>query len=218
MHANAQYSASIQFFQIMIRAQNAHSYVNAAFLLEHEDSATTHNFKRISSCSICYGGISPEFLHASATEEILKSTTDLYSNAGLRRAIESLNKELQPNMISTDASPEYRKNVAIALFYRFVLSTMPLPDSNLSPNLRSSAEPLQRGLSSGQQSFGTVPSNYPITQPVKKYEGQIQASGEAIYANDLRSSDCSQELWAAFVHATQIGMKISNIDASEALV
>lgn len=192
--------------------------MNAGFLFKFQTTETTPKIRSIQSCRICYGGINPSFVHATATETILDSTTDLYSNAGLQKAIDSLKKELHPDWVLPDASPEYRKNLAIALFYRFVLSTIPLPDSSLNPAVRSAVEPLQRGLSSGFQSFGTVNSEWPLTAPVKKYEGQIQASGEALYANDIQSGDSSQELWAAFVGATEVGHRIVKIDPSEALV
>lgn len=208
----------IKIPQIMIRAQNAHAYVNAGFLFQFKLLDPLKRLNAISLCRICYGGINPDFVHATATEQILNGTTDLYSNGGLKKAIDSLKKELQPDWILPDASSEYRKNLAIALFYRFVLSTTPLADSALNPMVRSAAEPLQRGLSSGMQSFGTVPTEWPLTEPVKKYEGQIQTSGEAIYANDIQTGRTDQELWAAFVGATEIGHVIAKIDPSEVLV
>lgn len=188
--------------------------MNAGFLLEYKASGNT---RAVTSIRICYGGISPNFIHAAETEKALIGSSDLYSNEGLQKVVQSLQKELQPDWVLPDASPNYRKNVAIALFYRFVLSTTPAPDQ-LRGDVRSASEPLQRGLSSGMQSYGTVPLEWPLTKAVPKYEGRIQVSGEAFYANDLHSGDSSRELWAAFVVATRVHDKIVQIDATEALV
>lgn len=198
----------------MIRAQNAHAYVNAGFLLQYKTSGNTRTVQTI---RICYGGINPNFIHAVETEKSLIGSSDLYTNEGLQKVVKSLQNEIKPDWVLPDASPDYRKNVAIALFYRFILSTIPTPD-RLRGDVKSASEPLQRGLSSGLQSFGTVPLEWPLTKAIPKYEGQIQVSGEALYANDLHSGDSSRELWAAFVVATRVRDKIVQIDATEALV
>lgn len=78
---------------------------------------------------------------------------------------------------------------------------------------------LERSLSSGIQTYETDEKSYPLTQPLMKYEGLIQCSGEAEYANDTFSgSTVDNELWAAFVPATKVHSKIVQIDASKALV
>lgn len=41
-------------FKIMPRAQNAHAYVNAAFLLKFNENKT-----KVEAASICFGGINP---------------------------------------------------------------------------------------------------------------------------------------------------------------
>lgn len=201
-------------FQTMIRAQNAHAYVNAGFLFEFNNSGGQRS---IVSCRVCFGGINPSFTHAIGTETAMTGSNDLYTNDGLQRAISALQKDLLPDWVLPDASPVYRKNSAVALFYRFVLSTIPSPDQ-LKSDVRSASEPLQRGLSSGSQSYGTVPPEWPLTKAIPKYEGRIQTSGEATYVNDIQSGRSERELWAAFVVATAIGSKIVKIDPSEALV
>jgi xanthine dehydrogenase/oxidase len=53
-------------FKVMPRAQNAHAYVNAAFLLELNDQKNAIVLSRI-----CFGGIDPNFVHAEKTEIFL---------------------------------------------------------------------------------------------------------------------------------------------------
>lgn len=203
-------------FKIMPRSQNAHALVNAGFLFEFDeqiDAKTT-----IKSCHICYGGINPKFIHAEATEKLLTGANDLYSNDGLSRAIKSLQDELIPDSILPDAPAEYRKSLAIALFYRFVLATSP-PD-RIQTEYVSGGWPLERTLSSGSQIYQSNEKTYPLTEPALKYEGLIQCSGEAEYVNDMfgNVSNADQELWAAFVPATEVHSKIVRIDAGKALV
>lgn len=193
--------------QIMPRAQNAHAYVNAAFLLKFNDDNVVH------SARICFGGINPFFIHASNTEKCLQGK-NLYTNETLQSAISFLNNELQPNWVLPDASPEYRKSLAISLFYKFVLHSA--PEDQVRPEYRSGGEILHRPVSSGKQTFDTHKDKFPLTQPIPKYEGLIQVSGKAQYSNDIPHLD--NELWAAFVIATRVGAKIGRIDASDALV
>lgn len=190
----------------MPRAQNSHAYVNAGFLVELKGNV-------ISSARICFGGIAPEFVHATQTEKFIVGK-NLYDNATLQQTLRSLTSELNPDWVLPDASPEYRKDLAAALFYKFILSTCPA--DQIHDRYVSGGRILERGLSSGRQSFDTFKENYPLTEKVPKYEGLIQCSGELQYVNDIKTLD--GELWAAFVQATEIHSFVESIDASEALV
>lgn len=203
-------------FKIMPRAQNAHAMINAGFLFEFERVDATK--RHIKSCNICYGGINPQFIHAEATEDLLTDIHDLYTNANVQMAVKSLKNELHPDTIMPDASPEYRKNLAISLFYRFVLSTAP-STRMIRPEFRSGAAAIERPLSSGVQVYDTKINLWPLTEPILKNEGLIQCSGEAEFSNDLFSRySANEELWAAFVQTTEFHEKIVKIDASRALV
>lgn len=195
-------------YKIMPRAQNAHAYVNAGFLLEMEADG-----ERVRSIRICYGGINPSFVHATKTESVLAGR-DLFSNETLQLAVDTLKGELRPDAVLPDAEPMYRRDLAIALFYRFVLSVAPA--DKLSANVRSAAAILERPLSSGVQSFESNKKLYPLTEPVLKLEGLSQVSGAALYANDL--PPMKGELWAAYVLAGRPHVLIGRIDAKEALV
>lgn len=190
----------------MKRAQNVHAYVNAGFLLNIVNG-------RVVSARLCYGGISGSFTHAVQTEAVLYDQ-DLYTNNTLQIALFSLSEELIPDNSQDNIFPEYRKNLAIALFYKFVLSFC--PESLLTPTHISGAVEIERPVSSGSQTFQTDRSEWPLTEPVVKYEGLAQCSGEAKYINDMPK--LKDELWAAFVLAHKVQCKIDLIDATEALV
>lgn len=148
-------------YKIMPRAQNAHAYVNAGFLLKFENDV-------IQSARICFGGIHPEFVHAIETEKFLTGK-DLYTNETLQEALRILSTEIQPDWIRPDASPDYRKNLAASLFYKFVLNTC--PSYRVNREFVSGGSILERPISSGTHVFDTFVDRYPLTEKVPKYEG-----------------------------------------------
>lgn len=74
---------ALRTYKITIRAQNAHAYVNAGISVRFAtDTDTDH---RVTAIRICYGGIAPQFRHASHTEALASETAfDLYSDNGLQ--------------------------------------------------------------------------------------------------------------------------------------
>lgn len=154
-----------------------------------------------------------QFIHAKKLEQYLSGNKELFNNVTLQGAIKVLSSELNPDWVLPDPSPDFRKNLAIALFYKFLLSIT--PDGVVKPEFKSGGEILKRPLSSGKQTFDTHPENYPLTKPVPKLEGVIQCAGEAQFVNDLPPQP--NELWGSFVLARRVGAKIIRIDASEAL-
>lgn len=190
----------------MPRAQNAHAYVNAAFLLELETDS------KVKSARICFGGIRPDFVHASTVEKLLVGQNP-YENNSVEQTFNKLGEVIQPDEVLPDASPAYRSKLACGLLYKFLLKHAPSAD--ISDKFRSGGQILQRPLSSGLQLFQTQKKSYPVTQAVEKVEGMIQCSGEATYMNDVLTT--SNAVHCAFVGATKVGATIDQIDASEAL-
>ncbi|KXJ84190.1 hypothetical protein RP20_CCG013284 [Aedes albopictus] len=197
----------LKTFKIMPRAQNAFAYMNAAFLVKFDASRTMINEARI-----CFGNISASFTHAEQTERFLTGKT-LFSNDSLQAAIKSLNDELQPDWILPESSAEYRKNLAIALFYKFVLTIAPM--DSVKSQYRSGATVLDRPLSSGHQSYDTYNKYWPLTKYIPKVEGLAQCAGEAEYINDIHPFP--NELFAAFVVATVPLANVAQVDPTKAL-
>lgn len=192
----------------MPRAQNAHAYVNAGFFVQFSVD------KRVHSARLCFGGISPTFTRAWHTEKLLVGQ-DLYNDDTLQFAFSSLEQELICNEDPTLASTAYRKRLAIGLFYKFVLATG--AKDRVALRMLSGGEYMRPSkFSSGTQIVDTVEKNWPVTKPVNKYEAMIQVAGELEFVNDLPKQP--NELWAAYVSATQVHAKLGAIDASKALV
>ncbi|XP_069694441.1 xanthine dehydrogenase-like isoform X2 [Periplaneta americana] len=198
----------VRTFKIMPRAQNAHAYVNAGFLFKLKMS---ENGKVSSKPTIVFGGINPEFIHASNTESYVNGK-HLFDRKVLRTALKMLDTELHPDHVLPDATPEYRKGLAEALFYKFVLGLSP---PNLPETFTSGGKDLQRPLSSGKQDFDTDKSVWPLNKPIPKLEAMTQCSGEAQYVNDIPTMP--GELYAAFTLTTVGQGYISKTDPSDAL-
>ncbi|XP_058459564.1 uncharacterized protein LOC131435563 [Malaya genurostris] len=196
-------------FKIMPRAQNAHAYVNGAFMVKYNRIK-----QAIESATVCFGGINPKFTHATATEKFIAGK-NLFENETFQSTVRILSNELAPDWVLPDASPEYRKNLAISLFYKFVLNIAPEHGKLIKSQFKSGGTVLERPLSTASQRFDTQEKNWPLTKNIPKIEGLAQTSGEAKYANDMPT--LPNELYAAFVLGTRAHANIGALDASEAL-
>lgn len=96
----------------MPRSQNAHAYVNAGFYVRFDNS--TGN---VESARIVFGGINPNFIHAIKTENFVQGV-NIFDNAVLKKTLDILSSELTPDHVLPDAIPEFRKNLALSLFYK----------------------------------------------------------------------------------------------------
>lgn len=97
----------------MPRAQNAHAQVNAAFLYTFDD----HHKDVVTSARIVIGGLSAKFVHAKETEKFVKNKK-IFTNEVLQEALKVLEKELIVEEIAGEMKPEFRKKVALGLFYK----------------------------------------------------------------------------------------------------
>nr|CAD7596424.1 unnamed protein product [Timema genevievae] len=151
-------------------------------------------------------------IHASQSENYLKGKS-VFTQETLTGVMNLLEQELQPDYILPDASPQYRKGLAEALYYKFLLQ---LSGSRVKSKYLSGGELLTRPPSSGVQQFQTDSSQWPLNQPVPKIEALVQCSGEAEYVND--HPPIPGQLFAAFVLTTEAVGNIIDIDPSPALV
>ncbi|KAF4522206.1 hypothetical protein B566_EDAN007357 [Ephemera danica] len=101
-------------FKITPRAQNAHAYVNAAFLVEFEDVST---WKVTGHPRVVYGGINPQFTHAKRLEAYLVGK-NIHDVTTITQSMAELDQELVPDHLLPDARPNFRKKLAQALFYK----------------------------------------------------------------------------------------------------
>ncbi|CAK1542876.1 unnamed protein product [Leptosia nina] len=195
-------------FKIMPRSQNAKAIVHAGFFYK------LSQYNRVLQCRIAYGGLSGVFFRARKTEKYLTGRK-LFDNDTLQGAVRQLDQEMVVVENPPDMSVAYRRKLALGLFYKGLLSIC--PQDILDQRYKSGVVRLResRTLSSGEQSFDTNPSIWPLNQPSPKFDGLVQCAGEAHYSEDVPS--LPREVFATFVLAT-VGLgTIENIDASVAL-
>ncbi|RNA44115.1 xanthine dehydrogenase-like isoform X1, partial [Brachionus plicatilis] len=197
----------LRTYKIIPRSQNAHAYVNAGFRFSIDPKTMVVK----SLPCILYGGISPEFGHASNTEKFLVGKSLLNENV-LNSALEILNSEITPNNDPVLASPEYRRSLALALFYKFVLE---ICQKEINPKYFSAFQSLidTRPLSQGSHTFPDQdPAFLPVTKPIPKLNAYLQASGEAKYTYDKYS--LKNQLEGAFIQSKIANCQIGSIDDS----
>ena len=104
-------------FKIMPRSSNAHAYVNAGFvaLVDPEN-----NFLIRGKPTLVFGGISPTFTHAINTENFLMDK-NMNDQAVFQQALQILADELKPDFNPVLASQDFRKQLALSLFYKVTI-------------------------------------------------------------------------------------------------
>ncbi|XP_055691252.1 xanthine dehydrogenase/oxidase-like [Lutzomyia longipalpis] len=190
-------------YKAMQRSQNVLALLNCAFLFKFNA-----NQSAIASARLCFGGINPHFIHATATEKLLVDR-DLFNDCDIQAACMSLEKEFLLDWVLPDPSPNYRKMLAIGLFFKAVLKMC--PDDKVRPEVRSAALDIERILSSGEQHLAPTMDQV----PVPKLEALAQCTGDAKYINDMPYMP--NEVWGALVCATEASATIVNINTTNAL-
>lgn len=101
----------------MPRSQNALALVNAGFLFQFNQNSNT-----IKKARITYGNISPNFIHAIKTENALIGK-ELYTDQTLKLALNTLFNEITPDERPPEASADFRRMLAVTLFYKVSFCT-----------------------------------------------------------------------------------------------
>ncbi|XP_067656036.1 uncharacterized protein [Haliotis asinina] len=198
----------VKSFKITPRHQNAHAYVNAGFRMQLDRS---NNFTVKTKPSLVYGGINKTLVHASNTEAFLQGK-QLGDASVLKAAIASLSAELIPDTTAGLSSTTYRKNLAISLFYKYVLG---MCGEKAAARFQSGGTNLIRPVSSGTQTYDTRKDEYPLTKPMVKADAVLQTSGRVQYVGDI--PPLPNEVCAAFVISSVGNADIDTVDTSVAM-
>lgn len=199
----------IKTYKIMPRSQNAHAYVNAGFRFQVDANTLTVQ----TLPTIVFGGLSQNFVHATKTEKFLLGKT-LSDQQTITSAFKLLSSELIADNDPSLANAQYRKSLALSLFYKFILYAN---FESIDPSFQSAIESVidTRGISSGEQDYSVNEDTFPVSKPMSKKNAILQASGEAEYVLDIPL--LNNELHAAFITSTIGNCSIDQIETSEAL-
>ncbi|KAL1208829.1 Abscisic-aldehyde oxidase [Cardamine amara subsp. amara] len=184
---------------------NALPYVNAAFFAVVSRQELSRSGVMVDKCLLAFGSYGGDHsIRATEVENFL--TGKLLSYSVLYEAVGLLKGIIVPGKETTHA--EYRKSLAVGFLFEFFYPLI----ENSHRICSLDPEKSLPFLSSSQQ---VLESNefHPIGEAVIKVGAALQASGEAVFVDDIPTlPDC---LHGAFIYSTEPLAKIKNISFSE---
>ncbi|CAG9798533.1 unnamed protein product [Chironomus riparius] len=180
------------------------------------------NSNYIKEARLAFGGMAPTTVLATKTAEKIKDV--VWS----RDLVETVNKSLLEEIpISADAPGgvvSYRQSLMLSLFFKAFLNISSTLEKSMDLKIledrdRSGIEGFHTLEPKSSQLFEKVSTDQPITDPIYRPIAHVsalkQATGEAIYVDDIPRHE--NELYLATVLSKKAHAKIISIDASEAL-
>ncbi|KAM6595876.1 indole-3-acetaldehyde oxidase-like [Cannabis sativa] len=203
---------------------NALPYLNAALLAEVSPCKTSSGVL-VSRCQLAYGAYGTKHaIRARKAEEYLVG--EVLTVDALYEATKLVRATIVPE--DGTSSPSYRSSLAVGFLFEFFSSCIDTTaestdgllgkcnDSVLAKDLKLGeneisfkCDEIPTLLSSGKQFIKTSPEYYPVGKPISKSGAALQASGEAVYVDDIPSPpNC---LYGAFIYTTEPFARVKNI-------
>nr|AOE46690.1 xanthine dehydrogenase [Drosophila bipectinata] len=193
--------------------------VNAAVNVRFEPKSNV-----VEEISVAFGGMAPTTVLAPKTSALMVGRE--WNHQLVETVAESLCVELPLAASAPGGMIAYRRALVVSLFFKAFLSiTQKLSKAEivsadaLPPEERSGADSFHTPALKSSQLFERVCTDQPIFDPIgrpKVHAAALkQATGEAIYTDDIPRMD--GEVYLAFVLSTKPRAKITKLDASDAL-
>ncbi|KAM7528388.1 hypothetical protein LguiB_031798 [Lonicera macranthoides] len=173
---------------------NALPFLNAAFLADISSSKTGLLVKNIHLAFGAYG--TKHAIRARKVEEYLVGK--VLSFGVLYEAVKLVKAAVVPE--HGTSYPAYRSSLAVGFLFEFLLPLID-PDSVTSDPYEFDDVGNPGLVSSAKQVIEPSKEYYPVGKPIMKTEAALQASGEAIYVDDIPSPENC--LHGAFIHSTK---------------
>ncbi|XVF19559.1 hypothetical protein REPUB_Repub11eG0122000 [Reevesia pubescens] len=203
---------------------NALPYLNAAFLAEVSLCKNSTGIM-LNSCRLAFGAYGTKHsIRARKVEEFLSGK--LLNVNVLYEAIKLLESTVIPE--DGTSSPAYRSSLAIGFLFEFLSPFINNP-ANISSfgcdgynnallfndsKIKQNFDPFDQIkfstlLSSGKQVIQLTEEYHPVGEPITKAGATLQASGEAVYVDDIPSPrNC---LYGAFIYSTEPLARVKGI-------
>ncbi|XP_049426123.1 aldehyde oxidase 6 [Epinephelus fuscoguttatus] len=171
--------------------------------------------------SIYYGGMGPTTV--SATKTCAAITTRPWDDETLSQAYDVLLDELVLPPSAPGGKVEFRRSLTLSFLFKFYLEVLQkLREMNVITDElpeKMPVHPLPREIQPSLQEFQHVSKDQsdqdPVGRPVMHRSAISQATGEAVYCDDIPRTD--GELFLALVTSSRAHAKITGLDVSEAL-
>nr|UEN74745.1 abscisic-aldehyde oxidase [Silybum marianum] len=176
---------------------NALAYLNASFLA---DVSTCDNGVVINSIQLALGSFGIKHaIRASMVENYLVGKTITFGL--MYEALKLIRAAVSPE--DGMSHPAYRSSLAVSFLFEFLLPLVDASASNINGCTNETTYNGERTplLSSAKQVVESSREHYPVGEPIIKSGAAIQASGEAVFVDDIPSpSNC---LHGAFIYSTK---------------
>ncbi|XP_061572162.1 aldehyde oxidase 6 [Cololabis saira] len=173
----------------------------------------------VQDVSIYYGGMGPTTVCAHKTCDAIVGRT--WDDETLGRAYDVLLEELVLPPSAPGGKVEFRRALTLSLLFKFHLAVLhKLSAAKLvGDEPPEKLLPLPRDIRRSRQEFQPVSESQseqdPVGRPMMHRSAIVQATGEAVYCDDIPRTD--GELFLALVTSSRAHAKIISLDASEAL-
>ncbi|XP_069019866.1 aldehyde oxidase 6 [Embiotoca jacksoni] len=173
----------------------------------------------VQDVSLYYGGVGPTTVSAPKTCAAIIGRP--WNDETLSRAYDVLLNELVLPPSAPGGKVEFRRSLTLSLLFKFNLEVLQkLREMNvITDELPEKVLPLPREIQPGLQEFQPVSKTQsdqdPVGRPIMHRSAISQATGEAVYCDDIPRTD--DELFLVLVTSSRAHAKITSLDASEAL-
>lgn len=179
----------------------------------------SEGFRLVEDVGIYYGGLGPTTVSAAKTCTAI--VTRPWDDETLSRAYDVLLDELVLPPSAPGGKVEFRRSLALSFLFKFNLEVLQkLRELNvITDEPPEKIHPLPREIQPSLQEFQRVSEGQndqdPVGRPIMHRSAISQATGEAVYCDDLPRTD--GELFLAVVTSSRAHAKITSLDVSEAL-
>ncbi|XP_068632331.1 xanthine dehydrogenase-like [Battus philenor] len=208
-----------QFFKAYKQARRRDddiSIVTGAFNVIIEPENDT-----VKEAKLCFGGMAPTTICAHKSS--LNILGMKWNEKLLKVTLDSLTQELQIDNSAPGGMVEYRKSLCLSLFFRFylyVIKKLRGPSQTFLKNQISGIQNIPNTEPKSSQCFEVKNAKRnmydPVGHPIPHTSALKQATGEAIYCDDI--TPIEGEYYLTLVFSTKPHAKIKSIDASQALL
>ncbi len=171
---------------------------------------------KIVEISILYGGVNRKVIAATKTEQALLGM--VWSPAVVDKALTTLPEDITLAFDAPGGMVEYRRTLTSTFFYKFYLTVLQRIGGAIDPRELSAIDRFQRPVSKATHVYEAPLLGRPtdtIGQPIPHLAADKQATGEAVYLDDIPRYH--NELYGALVFSTEAHAEIVHVDMGAAL-
>uniref|UniRef100_A0A8C2D390 Aldehyde oxidase 6 n=1 Tax=Cyprinus carpio TaxID=7962 RepID=A0A8C2D390_CYPCA len=200
----------VHAFRHAPRKESALATVNAGMRVWFNENSNV-----VKEISIYYGGVGATILSADrACQQIVGRP---WEEATLSDVYSTLVDEIKLGPSAPGGKVDFRRSLTLSLFFKFNL--LDVTQVEIPQKMQSAIQPLPKHIQPGYQEFQNVlegqSAQDPVGRPMMHRTALSQATGEAVYCDDLPQTD--GELFLMIVTSSRPHAKITHIDFSEAL-